>query len=116
MKKHLVVMTAEQYFLLKNYMVEIKDTLQNDIYLKEFYKAFAIDSNIKLERGARLFDNPTCTVEFYLKHNQTILSTVGLFCREQAIDQYKNNPRLSKALSILKNYIASELIDILNLR
>ena len=40
MKKHSIVMTTEQYFLIKNYLVKIKSTLHNDIYLQEFYKAF----------------------------------------------------------------------------
>ena len=108
-------MTTEQYFLIKNYLVKIKSTLHNDIYLQEFYKAFAIESNIKLDKNAKLFDNPFCTVELYLNEDTTLLSTIGLFCREHAIDQYRHNPQLSKALSVLKNYIAAELMDILNL-
>lgn len=117
MKKHSVVMRAEEYFLLKNYLVELrnKNVFNNDVFLQEFYKSFAIESNIKLDRKAKLFDNPACTVEFQLENNITLLSTIGLFCREHAMDQNRDNPQLAKALSVLKNYISTELMDLLNL-
>lgn len=117
MKKHTVVMDVEGYFQIKNYLVELKQNnkLDNDKFIQKFYQAFAVDSCIKIDRGKRLFDNPTCVVEFSLENNQTMLSTIGLFCREHAMDQNRKNPQLAKALSILKDYIASELMDLLGL-
>lgn len=117
MKKHIVVMDVEGYFQIKNYLVGLKQSnkLDNDKFIQKFYQAFAVDSCIKIDRGKRLFDNPICTVEFYLDNNQTMLSTVGLFCREHAIDQNRENPHLAKALFTLKDYISSELMDLLNL-
>ena len=117
MKKHMVVMDVEGYFQIKNYLVELKQNnkLDNDKFIQKFYQAFAIDSYIKIDKGNRLFDNPICTVEFSLENNQTMLSTIGLFCREHAMDQNRKNPQLAKALTDLKNYIASELLDFLGL-
>lgn len=117
MKKHMVVMDVESYFQIKNYLVELKQNnkLDNDKFIQKFYQAFAVDSCIKIDRGNRLFDNPICTVEFSLDNNQTMLSTIGLFCREHAMDQNRKNPQLAKALADLKNYIASELLDFLGL-
>lgn len=117
MKKHMVVMDVESYFQIKNYLVELKQNnkLDNDKFIQKFYQAFAVDSYIKIDRGNRLFDNPICTVEFSLENNQTMLSTIGLFCREHAMDQNRKNPHLAKALTDLKNYIASELLDFLGL-
>lgn len=117
MIKHSILMTAEEYFAVKNYLVELRSQgkLDNDKFIQKFYQAFAIDSCIKIDRGNRLFDNPICTVEFSLENNQTMLSTIGLFCREHAMDQNRKNPQLAKALTDLKNYIASELLDFLGL-
>lgn len=117
MKKHMIVMDVESYFQIKNYLVELKQNnkLDNDKFIQKFYQAFAVDSYIKIDRGNRLFDNPICTVEFSLENNQTMLSTIGLFCREHAMDQNRKNPQLAKALTDLKNYIASELLDFLGL-
>ena len=117
MIKHHILMTVEEYFAVKNYLVTLnsQDKFKNDTCMKKFYKAFAIDSTIKLDRNKRLYDNPSTIVEFYLERNHTLLSTIGLFCREHAIDQNRNNPHLAKALNVLKDYMAAELMDIHNL-
>ncbi len=117
MIKHSVLMTVEEYFAIKNYLVELKSQgkLNNDAYMLKFYKAFAIDSSIKLDRNKKLYDNPSSVIIFYLEDDKTLLSTIGLFCREHAIDNKRTNPVLSKALNHLKDYIAAELLDVLGL-
>lgn len=117
MVKHSLLMDVEEYFAVKNYLIKLsqENKLMNDTYIKQFYKAFAIESNIELDRKARLFDNPLATVIFYLDNDSALLSTIGLFCREHAIDQNRNNPQLANALSRIRNYISTELMDIYGL-
>ena len=116
MIKHSIVMTVEDYFLVKNYLIKLKKEgkLDNDNFLQKFYTAFALDSSLKLERHAKLFDNPTAVVELSLDNSHTLLATIGLFCREHAIDQNRNNPQLAKALNIIKDYMSAELMDLNN--
>ena len=115
--KHSVLMTVEEYFAIKNYLVQLKaqGKFDNDEFMQKFYKAFAIESSIKLDRKHSLFDNADAHVEFFLENNHTMLSTVGLFCREHSIDKHRIDPLLSRALRKLKDYMAAELLDILGL-
>ncbi len=117
MIKHSIVMTVEEYFAVKNYLVQLKAQrkFDNDEFMQKFYKSFAIESSIKLERRDKLFDNAEAQIEFFLENNHTMLSTVGLFCREHSIDKHRTDPLLSRALRKLKDYIAAELLNILGL-
>ena len=87
----------------------------NDTFMQKFYNSFAIDSSIKLDRKQKLFDNPTADVVFFLENDQTLLSTIGLFCREYSMDLVKKNPVVARALRKIKDYVAAELLDIFNL-
>ena len=115
--KHTLVIDVEGYFAVKNYLYElqINKKLLNDVYVQKFYKAFAVESSIKLDRNVRLFDNPSSLVIFYLENDSTLLATIALFCREHAMDQNRKNPQLAKALNVIKDYISAELIDLNNL-
>ena len=117
MIKHSVLMTTEEYFAVKNYLVKLKSQgkLDNDVFMQKFYNSFAVESSIKIDRKQKLFDNPEVEVVFFLEKNQTLLSTIGLFCREQSIDLNSSNPTVASALRKLKYYISSELLDLLNL-
>ena len=117
MIKHSILMTTEEYFAVKNYLIQLKsqDKFNNDVFMQKFYKSFAIESSIKLDREQKIFDNPEVSVVFYLDNNHTLLSTIGLFCREHSIDTNKNNPALARALRKIKDYISAELLDIFNL-
>ena len=117
MIKHNILMTVEEYFAVKNYLAELKlqGKLDNDVFVQKFYKSFAIESSIKLDRKQKLFDNPEVEVVFFLENNQTLLSTIGLFCREYSIDLNSSNPTVASALRKIKNYISAELLDLLNL-
>ena len=116
-KKHNILMTTEEYFAVKNYLIKLKSQgkLDNDVFMQKFYKSFAIESSIKIDRQQKLFDNPEANVAFFLENNHTLLSTIGLFCREHSIDLNSSNPTVASALRKLKNYISSELLDLLNL-
>ncbi len=117
MIKHSVVMTVEEYFAVKHYLIRLKaqEKLDNDVFMQKFYKAFAIESSIKIDRRNKLFDNAEAHIEFLLENNQTMLSTVGLFCREHSIDNNRENPVLARALRKLKDYMSAQLLDILGL-
>lgn len=117
MVKHSLVMDVEEYFAVKNYLIKLNQQgkLTNDNYIQKFYKAFAIESSISLDRKAKLFDNPLATVTFSLDNDSTLLSTISLFCREQTIDQNKDNPQLAKAFERIKNYMSIELMDLFGL-
>ena len=115
--KHTILMTLEEYFAVKNYFVELnrQGKFKFDKSMQKFYKAFAIESSIKLDKKQNMFDNPEVEVMFHLEKNQTLLSTVGLFCREHAMDIKTIHPVTSRALEKIKIYIATELMDILGL-
>jgi hypothetical protein len=81
----------------------------------KFYKAFAVNSYIKLERNKKLFDNPDAVVTFELDNDQTLLATIGLFCREYSMDLVKKDPIIARALRKIKDYISVELLDLFNL-
>lgn len=117
MTKHNILMTMEEYWAIKAYLVELKaqGSLDNDEFMLKFYKSFAVNSLIKLDRTQKLFDNPEIVVTFDLENNQTLLSTIGLFCREHSIDTNKDKPIVARALRKIKNYISAELMDILGL-
>ena len=117
MIKHSILMTTEEYFAVKNYLVKLKSQgkLDNDVFMQKFYKAFAVESSIKIDRKQKLFDNPEVEVVFFLENNQTLLSTIGLFCREHSMDLNRNNPTIARALRKIKDYISAELLDIFNL-
>lgn len=117
MIKHSILMTTEEYFAVKNYLVKLKSQgkLDNDVFMQKFYKSFAVESSIKIDRKQKLFDNPEVNVVFFLENNQTLLSTIGLFCREHSIDLNSSNPTVASALRKIKNYISAELLDLLNL-
>mgnify|MGYP003296398688 CR=1 FL=1 len=117
MIKHSVLMTTEEYFAVKNYLVELKKQgkFNNDTFMQKFYNSFAIDSSIKMDRNQKIFDNPEVLVIFFLENDQTLLSTIGLFCREYSMDLVKKNPVVARALRKIKDYIAAELLDIFNL-
>lgn len=117
MIKHNILMTTEEYFAAKSYLVKIKSQgkLDNDVFMQKFYKSFAVESSIKIDRQQKLFDNPEVHVVFFLENDHTLLSTIGLFCREHSIDLNSNNPTVASALRKIKNYISAELLDLLNL-
>ena len=117
MIKHSILMTTEEYFAVKNYLIKLKSQgkLDNDVFMQKFYKAFAVESSIKIDRKQKLFDNPEVEVVFFLENNQTLLSTIGLFCREHSMDLNRNNPTIARALRKIKDYISTELLDIFNL-
>ena len=48
MIKHSILMTIEEYFAVKNYLVKLKSQgkLDNDVFMQKFYKSFAIESSI----------------------------------------------------------------------
>ena len=117
MIKHSILMTTEEYFAVKNYLVKLKSQskLDNDVFMQKFYKSFAVESSIKIDRQQKLFDNPEVNVVFFLENNQTLLSTIGLFCREHSIDLNSSNLIVASALRKIKNYISAELLDIYNL-
>lgn len=117
MTKHSILMTTEEYFAVKNYLVELKSQgkLDNDVFLQKFYKSFVVNSLIKIDRKANLFDNPEVIIVFDLEDNHTLLSTIGLFCREHSMDINKDKPIVARALRKIKNYISAELMDILGL-
>jgi hypothetical protein len=117
MKKHNILMSAEEYFAVKNFLVELKQQgkFNNDVYMMKFYKAFAVNSYIKLERNKKLFDNPDAVVTFELDNDQTLLATIGLFCREYSMDLVKKDPIIARALRKIKDYISVELLDLFNL-
>lgn len=117
MKKYNMIMQSEEYFAIKNFLVELRQQgkFDNDVYMMKFYKAFAINSSIKLERNKKLFDNPDVIVTFELDNDQTLLSSVGLFCREYSMDLNKKDPVVARALRKIKDYIAAELLDLFNL-
>ena len=117
MIKHNILMTTEEYFAVKNYLIKLKSQgkLDNDVFMQKFYKSFAIESSIKIDRKQKIFDNPEVSVVFYLDNNHTLLSTIGLFCREHSIDVNREQPIVARALRKIKNYISTELLDIFNL-
>ena len=117
MIKHNILMTTEEYFAVKNYLIQLKlqDKFNDDVFMQKFYNSFAIESSIKLDRKQKIFDNPEVSVVFYLDNNHTLLSTIGLFCREHSMDINKDKPIVARALSKIKNYISAELMDIFNL-
>jgi hypothetical protein len=110
-------MTTEEYFAVKNYLVKLKSQgkLDNDVFMQKFYKSFAIESSIKIDRKQKIFDNPEVSVVFYLDNNHTLLSTIGLFCREHSMDVNREQPIVARALRKIKDYISTELLDIFNL-
>ncbi len=116
MKEYKLVINCRNYFLIRNYLVELNQLgyFKNDKLMREFYKSFVIEASIKLSRGDNKFDNDAIIL-FKLKDNHNILSTVGLFCREHAMDQRADNSALANALLELKNYTAFELEDYLGL-
>ena len=115
--KHNILMTIDEYFAVKNYLVELKTQgkLDNDLFMQKFYKSFVVNSSIKIDRKKKLFDNPEIVVTFDLENNQTLLSTIGLFCREHSMDINKDKPIVARALRKIKDYISIELMDILGL-
>ena len=117
MIKHNILMTMEEYWAVKVYLVELKarGLLDNDEFMLKFYKSFAVNSSIKIDRKKNLFDNPEVIVIFDLENNHTLLSTIGLFCREHSMDINKDKPIVARALRKIKNYISAELMDIFNL-
>lgn len=117
MIKHSILMTTEEYFAVKNYLIKIKSQgkLNNDVFMQKFYKSFAVESSIKIDRKQKLFDNPEVDVIFFLEDNQILLSTIGLFCREHSMDLNSSNPTIANALRKIRNYISAELLDLLNL-
>ena len=117
MIKHSILMTTEEYFAVKNYLVKLKSQskFDNDVFMQKFYKSFAIESSIKIDRKHKLLDNPEVEVVFFLEKNQKLLSTIGLFCREHSIDINSSNPTVASALRKIKNYMSTELLDLLNL-
>ena len=117
MIKHSILMTAEEYFAVKNYLVKLKSQgkLDNDVFMQKFYNLFALESSIKINKRQKMFDNPEVEVVFFLENNQTLLTTIGLFCREHSIDLNSSNPTVASALRKIKNYISAELLDLLNL-
>lgn len=117
MIKHNILMTTEEYFAVKNYLIKLKSQgkLDNDVFMQKFYKSFAIESSIKIDRKQKIFDNPEVSVVFYLDNNHTLLSTIGLFCREHSIDVNREQPIVARALRKIKDYISTELLDIFNL-
>ena len=117
MIKHSILMTVVEYIAVKNYLIKLKSQgkLDNDVFVQKFYKSFAIESSIKIDRKQKLFDNPEVAVMFFLENNQTLLSTIGLFCREHSIDLKSSIPTVASALRKIKNYISAELLDLLNL-
>jgi hypothetical protein len=117
MIKHNILMTTEEYFAVKNYLIKLKSQgkLDNDVFMQKFYKSFAIESSIKIDRKQKIFDNPEVSVVFYLDNNHTLLSTIGLFCREHSIDVNREQPMVARALRKIKDYISTELLDIFNL-
>ena len=116
MKKHTLVMSCKDYFLVKNYLVELRQQgkFDYDAHMMKFYKSFAMNSSIKLDRKAKGFDSDA-TVIFELDDDHTLLATVGLFCREHSMDQRTKDKDLANVLYNLKNYIAAELEDYLGL-
>jgi hypothetical protein len=110
-------MTVEEYFAVKNYLIKLKSQgkLDNDVFMQKFYKSFAVESSIKINKRQKMFDNPEVEAVFFLENNQTLLSTIGLFCREHSLDLNSNNPTVASALRKIKNYISAELLDLLNL-
>lgn len=117
MIKHNILMTMEEYWSTKAYLVELKarGLLDNDEFMLKFYKSFAVNSSIKIDRKKKLFDNPEIIVILDLENNPTLLSTIGLFCREHSMDINKDNPIVARALRKIKDYISIELMDILGL-
>ena len=117
MIKHSILMTVEEYFAVKNYLIKLKSQgkLDNDVFMQKFYKSFAVESSIKINKRQKMFDNPEVEVVFFLENNQTLLSTIGLFCREHSIDLNSSNPIIASALRKIKYYISAELLDLLNL-
>lgn len=117
MIKHTVLMTVEEYFALKNYLIRLKadGKFDNDVFIQKFYKSFAIESSIKLDRQHKMFDNANAHITFELENDYTILSTVGLFCREYYSETKRDCPKVAGALRKLKDYISAELLDIFNL-
>lgn len=117
MTKHNILMTTEEYFAVKNYLVELRTQgkLDNDLFMQKFYKSFVVNSLIKIDRKANLFDNPEVIIVFDLESNHALLSTIGLFCREHSMDMNKDKPILATALRKIKDYISIELMDILGL-
>ena len=117
MIKHNILMTMEEYWAVKVYLVELKarGSFDNDEFMLKFYKSFAVNSSIKIDRKKKLFDNPEVIVTFDLENNHTLLSTIGLFCREHSMDINKDKPIVARALRKIKNYISAELMDIFNL-
>ena len=61
MKKYNMIMQSEEYFAIKNFLVELRQQgkFDNDVYMMKFYKAFAINSSIKLEIFSSSFFNET---------------------------------------------------------
>ena len=117
MKQYTLMMSCRDYFIIKNYLVELNQLgkFTNDAYMQRFYKAFAIDATLKLPRRSQKRFDEKSTVLFVLKEEPTLLSTVGLFCREHSMDQRVKNPELANALNHLKDCIAAELMDVLGL-
>ena len=115
--KHNILMTIDEYFAVKNYLVELETQgkLDNDLFMQKFYKSFVVNSSIKINRKENIFNNPEVIVIFDLEDNHTLLSTIGLFCREHSMDLIKNKPVAARALRKIKNYISAESIDILGL-
>jgi hypothetical protein len=50
-----------------------------------------------------------------LDNDQTLLATIGLFCREYSMDLVKKDPIIARALRKIKDYISVELLDLFNL-
>ena len=115
--KHNILMTIDEYFAVKNYLVELRaqGSLDNDEFMLKFYKSFAVNSSIKINRKENIFNNPEVIVIFDLEDNHILLSTIGLFCREHSMDINKDKPIVANALRKIKNYISAELMDILGL-
>lgn len=112
MTKHTLVMKTPDFFMLRDYLVQKRQqgVFDNNKLLMDFYKAFAVEAYIELPRKVKNL-NGNCVVIFYLENNHRLITEIGLFCKEQIAELKSSNPELSYALNVLKNYMASSLMD-----
>lgn len=115
MKKFTAIMSVDYYFLIKDYLIQLyqQGAFDKDVYLMKFYKSFAIDASIEIDRHNK--DNSVSSIVFYLDDTHTMLVAVGLFCREHSLDLKTKNLELSMALQYLKDFFVTELFNILDL-
>lgn len=112
MIKHTLIMKTPDFFKLRDYLVQKRQqgVFDNNKLLMDFYKAFAIEAYIELPRKVKNL-NDNCVIIFYLEDSHRLITEIGLFCREQSAELKSSNPELSYAFNILKNHMASTLMD-----